>query len=104
MAQVQKEKAEAMLECERQIIEMTSTLEKYTNDHQKLLAQKDKEIEELRNKNVQLDAVNKVSSAAPKVSCTFSAGVCVCVSTCMWVCVCACACVCVCVCVWCKCA
>ena len=119
MVQVQKEKAEAMLECERQIIEMTSTLEKYTNDHQKLLAQKDKEIEELRNKNVQLDADNKVSSAAPEVSCTFSACVCVCarmcvcvcVYTCMCVCVCVCVCVyvCVCVCVsmclvWCKCA
>lgn len=50
-AKAQKEKAEAVLQCDRQIIEMTATLEKYTQDHHKFLAQKDKEIEELRQKN-----------------------------------------------------
>lgn len=58
-AQAQKEKAEALVQCERQIIEMSATLEKYTSDHQKLLTQKDKEIEELRSKVVQLTAANQ---------------------------------------------
>ena len=82
MAQAQKEKAEAMLECERQIIEMTSTLEKYTDDHQKLLAQKDKEIEELHNKNVQLDAVIKVGWATTEIKLQYVLFLCVCLCEC----------------------
>ena len=55
-----KEKEEAMAQCERQIIEMSATLERYTMDHQKLLANKDKQIEELRASNTQLSSANKV--------------------------------------------
>lgn len=58
--QATKEKAEALGQCERQIIEMSATLEKYTNDHQKLLAQKDKENDELRSKCTQLLNANQV--------------------------------------------
>ena len=72
MTQAQREKSEALVQCERQIIEMTSTLEKYTYDHQKLLVQKDKEIEELHSKN-KLAALNKVCGETTQSKlCTFS--------------------------------
>ena len=94
-AKANKEKAEALMQCERQIIDMSVTLEKYTSDHQKLLAQKDKEMEELRSKHAQLSAMNQ-------------ACVCVCVCVCVCararahacICVCVCVCACVGVCVW----
>ncbi|XP_076445569.1 uncharacterized protein LOC143283270 isoform X2 [Babylonia areolata] len=65
-AQAQKEKTESIMQCERQIIEMTATLEKYTSDHQKLLTQKDKEIDELRCKNAQLTTVSQQSECTTK--------------------------------------
>ena len=112
-AKANKEKAEALMQCERQIIDMSVTLEKYTSDHQKLLAQKDKEMEELRSKHAQLSAMNQACFVCMCVcvcarACTH-AFVCVCVhvwaSVCWHVCayaqtcvrmrVCTCVCVCV---------
>lgn len=45
-----KEKEETMKKCEVQIADMTGTLEKYQQENHKLVAQKDKEIESLRQK------------------------------------------------------
>lgn len=59
-AEALKDQKEALAQSDRQIIEMTATLEKYTQDHQRLVLQKDKEIEELRNKNKVLEKLKKV--------------------------------------------
>jgi hypothetical protein len=45
-------KEETVQKCEHQIAEMMATLEKYQQENQKIVCQKDKEIEEMRHSNL----------------------------------------------------
>lgn len=61
-----EEKESATRKCECEIGEMMSTLEKYKQDSQNILTQKDKEMEMLKSKIAELR--KQVSSSCPKSS------------------------------------